>query len=44
MATVEDAKKKRAGKARVVTRRVNEVLKALKSKLQEDEIVDKINN
>ena len=44
MATVEDAKKKRAGKARVVTRRVNEVLNALKSKLQEDEIVDKINN
>ena len=41
---MDEAKKTRTWKARVVTRRTNELLNSMKCKLQEEEIVDKINN
>ena len=41
---MDDVKKKRAGKARVLTRRTKELLNSTKLKLHEVEIVDKINN
>ena len=44
MATLDDAKKKRSNKARIVTRRVNEVLNGIKSDSLPEEINEKIQN
>ena len=41
---MEEAKKKRASKARVVTRRTNELLNGIKCCLQGEEVLDKMNN
>ena len=40
----ENAKKQRSGKARVLTRRLNELLNGLSCLLQVEEIVDKMSN
>ncbi len=40
---MDEVKKRRAGKGKLVTRRTNELLSAVKCLLQEEDIVDKIN-